>query len=173
MSDSVRPQRRQPSRLPRPQDSPGKNTGVGCHVLLQCMKVKSESEVAQLCPTLRDPIDCSLPGSSIHGIFQARVLEWGAIAFSELHINVLRHKQTALWPRPHRPLDTLKKAATKRSSHTLWRDPAGRNTQSAEVKGQRKARTYQHPEQKENSQLLPRLSNEEVIPHWGMATEIH
>ena len=54
-----------------------KNTGVGCHFLLQCMKVKSESEVA-----LSDPMDCSLPGSSIHGIFQARVLEWGAIAFS-------------------------------------------------------------------------------------------
>ena len=82
MSDSVRPQRRQPTRLPRPWDSPGKNTGVGCHFLLQCMKVKSESEVAQSCPTLRDPMDCSPPGSSIHGIFQARVLEWGAIAFS-------------------------------------------------------------------------------------------
>ena len=66
----------------RPWDSPGKNTGVGCHFLLQCMKVKSESEVAQSCPTLRDPMDCSLPGSSIHGIFQARVLEWGATAFS-------------------------------------------------------------------------------------------
>ena len=65
-----------------PWDSPGKNTGVGCHFLLQCMKVKSESEVAQLCLTLHDPMDCSLPGSSIHGIFQARVLEWGAIAFS-------------------------------------------------------------------------------------------
>ena len=82
MSDSVRPQRRQPTRLPRPRDSPGKNTGVGCHFLLQCVKVKSESEVAQSCPTLSDPTDCSLPGSSIHGIFQARVLEWGAIAFS-------------------------------------------------------------------------------------------
>ena len=65
-----------------PWDSPGKNTGVGCHFLLQCMKVKSESEVAQSCPTLGDPTDCSLPGSSVHGIFQARVLEWGAIAFS-------------------------------------------------------------------------------------------
>ena len=63
-------------------DFPGKNTGVGCHFLLQCMKVKSESEVAQSCPTLCDPMDCSLPGSSTHGIFQARVLEWGAIAFS-------------------------------------------------------------------------------------------
>ena len=82
MSDSVRPQRRQPIRLPRPWDSPGKNTGVGCRFLLQCIKVKSESEVAQLCPTLSNPMDCSLPGSSIHGIFQARVLQWVAIAFS-------------------------------------------------------------------------------------------
>ena len=80
--DSVRPHRRQPTRLPRPWDFPGKNTGVGCHFLLQCMEVKSESEVAQSCPTLRDPMDCSLPGSSIHGIFQARGLEWGAFAFS-------------------------------------------------------------------------------------------
>ena len=79
----MRPHRLQPTRLPRPWDSPGKNTGVGCHFLLQCIKVKSESEVAQLCLTLSDPMDCSLPGSSIHGIFQARVLEWGAIAFSE------------------------------------------------------------------------------------------
>ena len=79
MSDSVRPQRRQPTRLPCSWDSPGKNTGVGCHFLLQCMKVKSESEVAQSCPTLGNPMDCSLPGSSVHEIFQARVLEWGAI----------------------------------------------------------------------------------------------
>ena len=78
----MRPQRRQPTRLPHPWDSPGKNTGVGCHFLLQCMEVKSEREVAQSCPTLRDPMDCSPPGSSIHGIFQARVLEWDAIAFS-------------------------------------------------------------------------------------------
>ena len=83
MSDSVQPQRWQPIRLPRPWDSPGKNTGVGCHFLLQCMKVKSESEVDKSCLTLSDPMDCSLPGSSIHGIFQARILEWGAIAFSD------------------------------------------------------------------------------------------
>ena len=82
MSDSMRPHRRQPTRLPHPWDSLGKNTGVGYHFLLQCMKVKSESEVAQLCPTLSDPMDCSPPVPSIHGIFQARVLEWGAIAFS-------------------------------------------------------------------------------------------
>ena len=71
-----------PHQAPPPWDSPGKNTGVGCHFLLQCMKVKSESEVAQSCPTRTDPMDCSLPGSPLHGSFQARVLEWGAIAFS-------------------------------------------------------------------------------------------
>ena len=92
VSDSVRPHRRQPTRLPHPWDSPGKNTGVGCHFLLQCMKVKSESEVAQSCPTLRDPMDCSLPGSFVHGIFRARVLEWGAIAFS-----VPWHGQVEFW----------------------------------------------------------------------------
>ena len=84
LSPTLRPQRLQPTRLPGPWDSPGKNTGVGCHFLLQCMKVKSEGEVAQSCPTLSNPMDCSLPGSSVHGIFQARVLEWGAIAFSDL-----------------------------------------------------------------------------------------
>ena len=84
MSDSERPHRWQPTRLLCPWDSPGKNTGVGCHFLLQCIKVKSESEVAQSCPTLSDPMDCSLPGFSIQGIFQARVLEWSAIAFSTL-----------------------------------------------------------------------------------------
>ena len=80
------PHRRQPTRLPRLWDSPGKNTGVGCHFLLQCMKVKSESEVAQSYPTFSDPMDFSPPGSSIHGIFQARVLEWGAIAFSSFSV---------------------------------------------------------------------------------------
>ena len=84
MSNSLRPHRRQPTRHPRPWGSPGKNTGVGSHFLLQCMKVKSKSEVVQSCLTLRDPMDCSPPGSSVHGIFQARVLEWGAIAFSEV-----------------------------------------------------------------------------------------
>ena len=74
MSHSVRPHRRQPTRLPRPWDSPEKNTGVGCHFLLQCMKVERESEVTQLCPTLSNPMDCSLPGSSAHGIFQARAI---------------------------------------------------------------------------------------------------
>ena len=82
----MRPHRRQPTRLHHPWDSPGKNTGVGCHFLLQCRKVKSESDVAQSCLTPRDPMDCSPPGSSVHGIFQARVLEWGAIAFSKTRL---------------------------------------------------------------------------------------
>ena len=76
-------------QAPRPWDSPGKHTGVGCHFLLQCMKVKSENEVAQSCPTPSDPMDCSLPGSSVYGIFQAKVLEWGAIAFSILALRIL------------------------------------------------------------------------------------
>ena len=80
----MRPHRWQPTRLLCPWDSPGKNTGVGYHFLHQCIKVKRESEVAQSYPTLSDPMDCSLPGSSIHGIFQARVLEWGATAFSSI-----------------------------------------------------------------------------------------
>ena len=100
MSDSVCPQRRQPTRLPHPWDSPDKNTGVGCHFLLQCMKVKSESEVAQSCRTFSDPMDCSLPGSSIHGIFQARVLEWGVIAFSKI-LSPIRSKPTNQAVRRH------------------------------------------------------------------------
>ena len=92
---------------PHPWDSPGKNTGVGCHFLLQCIKVKSECEVAQSCPTLRDLMDCSLPGSSVHGIFQARVLEWGAIAFSNkdilgvsflIHLHLRRYRLTSPAP---------------------------------------------------------------------------
>ena len=91
MSNSVRPHRRQPTS---PWDSPGKNTGVGCHFLLQCMKVKSESEFAQSCLTLCDRMDCSLPGSSVHGIFQARVLEWGAIGSSHIHAVFLSKEYT-------------------------------------------------------------------------------
>jgi len=103
VSNSVRPHRRQPTRPRCPWDSLGKNTGVGCHFLLQCMKVKSENEVAQSCPTLSDPMDCSLPGSSVHGIFQARVLEWGAIAFS---LNTLYHPPKAPFCSPFFPLET-------------------------------------------------------------------
>ena len=97
MSDSVWPHRRQPTRLPCPWDSPGKNAGVGHHLLLQCMKVKSESEVTQSCPTLSNPMDCSLTGSSVHGIFQARVLEWGAIAFSKYTKQQMKELQRKQW----------------------------------------------------------------------------
>ena len=97
MSDSVRPHRRQRARLSRPWDSPDKNTGVGCRFLLQCMKVTSESEVAQLCLTLCDPVDCSLPGSSVYGIFQARVLKWGAIAFSKCPLELSKYACGGPW----------------------------------------------------------------------------
>ena len=94
---TLRPHKRQPTRLPRPWDSPGKNTGVGCHFLLQCMKVKSESEVAQSCPTLSDPMDCSLPGSSVDklwpswifaacGLFSPWVLFIYGRPLSDLHM---------------------------------------------------------------------------------------
>ena len=92
MSDSVRPHRRKPIRLPRPWDSLGKNTGVGRHFLLQCVKGKNESEVTQSCPTLSDPMDCSLPGSAIHGVFQARVLKWGAIPSDKTELPLLNQK---------------------------------------------------------------------------------
>ena len=82
-----------PPSSPVPKDSPGKNTGVGCHFLLQCLKVKSESEVTQSCLTLCDPMDCSLPCSSVHGILQARILEWGAIAFSTYKSGGLKKKK--------------------------------------------------------------------------------
>ena len=94
MSDSVQPHRWQPTRLPDPWDSPGKNIGVGCHFPLQCRKVKSESEDAQSYPTLSDPMDCRLPGSSVHGIFQARVLEWGATAFSKVSYYLISNYNT-------------------------------------------------------------------------------
>ena len=113
MSDSVRPLRWQPTRLPHPWDSPGKNTGVGCHFLLQCMKVKSENEATQSCPTLSDPIDCILPGSSVHGIFQARVPEWGATAFSDPPPRVMEIKEkiknfcASMWRRQWHPTSVL------------------------------------------------------------------
>ena len=110
MSDSVWPRRRQPTRRPRPWDSPGKNTGVGCPFLLQCLKVKSESEVAQSYPTIHDPMDCSLPGSSVHGIFQARVQEWGAIAFSWLYTGSLyTYSQESWWVSAEPCISSLQK----------------------------------------------------------------
>ena len=111
MSDSVWSHRQQPTRLPHPWDSPGKNSGVGCHFLLQCVKVKSESEVAQSCLTLSDPMDSSLPSSSIHGIFQARVPEWGAIAFSILLLgNTKALRSKMIWPNiTYRNFDKIRK----------------------------------------------------------------
>ena len=100
MSDSVRPHRQEPTRLPGPWDSSGKNTGVSCQFLLQCKKVKTENEAAQSCPTFSDPMDCSLPGSSIHGSFQARVLDWDAIAFSCCVCICCQIKKKKLLPRP-------------------------------------------------------------------------
>ena len=123
MSDSGQPHRWQPTRLHCPWDSPGKNTEVDCHFLLQCRKVKSESEVTLSCPTLSDPTDCSLPGSSIHGIFQARVLEWGAIAFSG---NMVRDYKCGGEP-IHLPV-RLPPAVPKNQgvSQAFWRRLSGR-----------------------------------------------
>ena len=106
MSDSVRPHRLHPTRLPCPWDFPGKNTGVGCHFLLQCMKVKSESEVTQLCLTLSDSMDCNLPGSSIHAISQARVLEWGAITCSKSGFPAIHHLPELAQTHVHRVGDS-------------------------------------------------------------------
>ena len=124
MSDSVRPHRQKPTRLPHPWDSPGKNTGVGCHFPLQCMKVKSEKEAAQSCLTPRDPMDCSLPGSSVHGIFQARVLEWGAIAFSpstatEVYLNVVFPRWKSVWNFPD-SLASVCQILLNRYEQTQW-----------------------------------------------------
>ena len=126
MSDSVRPHRRQPTRLLCPWDSPGKNTGVGCHFLLQCMKVKSESEVAQSCQTLSNPMDCSLPGFSVHGIFQVRILEWGAIAFSSYAILItklerMKPTKCEMYPcaEKGKPSGTTQMARTDSLNHAL------------------------------------------------------
>ena len=120
----MRPHRRQPTRLPRPWDSLGKNTGVGCHFLLQCMKVKSESEVAQSCPTLSDPMDCSLTGSSVHGIFQARVLQWDAIAFSDSTCDL--SLSAFSWPSCAQILSTLHEFP-KGTSQKSWCMPELKN----------------------------------------------
>ena len=134
MSDSVRPHRWQPTRLPRPWDSPGKNTGVGCHCLLQCMKVKSESEVAQSCPTLSDPMDCSPPGSSVHGIFQTRELEWGATAFSAMEFySVIKPNGIISFAATWMDLEIttlkvkLEKATAPHSSTLAWKIPGRRS----------------------------------------------
>ena len=122
MSDSVRPHRRQPTRLPRPWDSPGKNTGVGCRFLLQCVKVKSESEVAQSCPTLSNPMGCSPPGSSIHGIFQATVL---CIKWASLVAQTVKHLPATqeTWVQSLGQEDLLEKEMATHSSTLAWKIP--------------------------------------------------
>ena len=130
MSDSVRPHRRKPTRLPRPWDSPGKNTGLGCHFLLQCMRVKSESEVAQSCPTLSDPMDCRPQRSSVHGASQARILEQVAISFSRAssqprdgtHVSCLAGRFLTTEP-PGKPSLPL---APSPYSVISWKPPEGR-----------------------------------------------
>jgi len=98
MSDSVQPHRWQPTRLPHPWDSPGKNTGVGCHFFLQCMKVKSESEVLQSCLTLSDSMDCSLPGSSVHGFFRQEY--WSVVPLPSPTKDYIGHvKKFDIYPR--------------------------------------------------------------------------
>ena len=92
MSNSMQPHRWQPTRLCCPWDSPGKNTGVGCHFLLQCMKVKSESEVSQLCLTLSDPIEVNPPGSSIHGFSRQEYWSWVSLPSPNLNLEGLKLK---------------------------------------------------------------------------------
>ena len=124
MSDSVRPHRWQPTRLRRPWDSPGKNTGAGCHFLLQCMKVKSESEVAQSYRTLSDPMDCSLAGSSIHGTFQARVLEWVATGEKSHYFSFFKNKSS------------IHSLIIKVHNRYFWRSRTSRNVHDLESKYQ-------------------------------------
>ena len=128
MSDSVRPHRWQASRLSHPWDSPSKNTGVGCHGLLQCMKGKREREVAQSCLTLPDPMDCSLPGSSAHGIFQARGLEWAAIAFS-----VQRHFALKISLNPGTSALCSENSGFAETRRYLWSISPPTQTQSASI----------------------------------------
>ena len=133
----MRPHRRQPTRLPHPWDSPGKNTGVGCHFLLQCMKVKSESEVTQSYLTLSDPMDCSLPGSSIHRIFRARVLEWGGQCKSSTSGDTWINRQIWRWTTKQSRSKAnryLPRELTGHRKHTLpttqektWTSPGGQH----------------------------------------------
>ena len=160
MSDSVRPHRRQPTRLLHPWDSPGKNTGVGCHFLLQCMKVKSESEVAQLCLTLSNPMDCSLPDSFVHGIFQARVLEWGAIAFSKSYSRQIKNLLAVNPP----PSDQIRSVA--QSCPTLC-DSMNRSTPGLPVHHQLPEFTETHVQQVSDAIQLshPLLSPSPLAPN--------
>ena len=124
--------------------SPGKNTGVGCHFLLQCMTVKSESEVAQSCLTLSDPMDCSPPGSSIHGIFQARVLEWGAIAFSEERLQGNKKKQLFFLRQKHRLSHLQTELSTWRQTHTVRAGNRGPSLAEKRKRGKSSLITLKH-----------------------------
>ena len=106
VSNSVRPHSQQPTRLIHPWESPGKNIGVGCHFLPQGMKVKSASEATQSCPTLLDHMDCSLPGSSDHGMLRARGLEWVVISFS-LSLSLSPHIHTHTHTHTHTHISEL------------------------------------------------------------------
>ena len=140
MSDSVQPHRWPPTSLLCPWDSPGKHTGVGCHFLLQCMKVKSESEFTQSCPTLSDPMDCSPPGSSAHGIFQARVLEWGAISFS--YQRVFEHSLALPFFGIGVKIDLFQSCGNGTSlQYSCLENPMGRGAWWAAVYGVAKSRT--------------------------------
>ena len=130
----MRPHRWQPTRLPCPWESPGKNNGVGFHFLLQCMKVKIESEVAQSCPTLSNTMDRSLPGFSVHGIFQARVLEWGAIAFSNICVYIYIHTHS-LAPDGSDGKESACNAGDLGSIPGLGRYPGGRNVYPLQYSG--------------------------------------
>ena len=156
----MRPHRRQPTRLLHPWDSPGKNTGVGCHFLLQCMKVKSESEVAQLCLTLSNPMDCSLPDSFVHGIFQARVLEWGAIAFSKSYSRQIKNLLAVNPP----PSDQIRSVA--QSCPTLC-DSMNRSTPGLPVHPQLPEFTETHVQQVSDAIQLshPLLSPSPLAPN--------
>ena len=137
MSNSVQPHRRQPNRLPRPWDSPGKNTGVGCHFLLQCTKVKSESEVTQSCPTLCDPMNCSLwdsPGKST-----------GVGCHCLLHQVVLVVKnppaRRETWVRSLSWENPLEEGMATHSGILAWRIPMDRGPWWAAVYGVARSRT--------------------------------
>ena len=175
----MRPHRWQPTRLPHPWDSPGKNTGVGCHFLLQCMKVKSESEVVQSCPTLPDRMDCSLPGSSIHGIFQARVLEWGAIAFSVQVALVVNNSPTHAEDASSTPeLDRSPGGGHGNPlQYSCLENPMERGDQPATVQRVAKSRTWlkqlsMQASQPAQRKLKPRAKGQIVLsqaPRWWRA----
>ena len=141
MSNSVRPHRWQPTRLPHPWDPPGKNTGVSCHFLLQCMKVKSEREVSQSCPTLKDPMDCSLPGSSSMGFSRQDYWSWVPLPSpGDLPNPGIEPRSPALQADtltsepPGKPLDTVEESVNReRESHSSTKKQKDRKSRSGGV----------------------------------------